>query len=225
MSKPSFHVWFAGLVLLAGCASGPPVPDWQADAHAAQQLAFSAELDGNTRVAQAEWRRAREAVARTAQPALVARMELSRCAVQQAALGLQPCQPFQLLAVDAAPGDSAYMRYLEGHPLQADIVLLPPAYQPVAQALLQPVPRPAGQWAETLQQQSDPLARLVAASVLVRTGRSDAAVLQLAVDTASGQGWRRPLLAWLTLQAQTARQAGQTELADRAERRRALLLP
>ena len=41
----------------------------------------------------------------------------------------------------------------------------------------------------------------------------------LAVDTASQQGWRRPLLAWLGVQRQLALEAGQTEVAALAQRR------
>lgn len=219
-----------GSVLLtlyvAGCANGPAVPNWQADAHDAQQLAIGAELEGNPRVAQVEWQRAHEAVARTARPEVVARMALSRCAVRQASLDLAPCEAFQALAVDAAPAEQAYQRYLEGRGTAADVALLPEAHQALAHALLQTAGQGAtGAWAERLRQQTDPLARLVGASVLLRTGHADADVMQLAVDTASEQGWRRPLLAWLTLQADTLRQAGQAAQAESIERRRRLLLP
>ncbi len=221
-------MWGSGwlVFLVQGCANGPSVPVWQTDAHTAQQLAFTAELEGNSRVAQVEWRRARDAVASTARPEAVARMELSRCAVRQAALELQPCVAFQALAVDAAPAEQAYQRYLDGQHSEADVALLPLAHRPVAQALIQQGGQQAvGGWTESLPPATEPLSRLIAASVLVRTGRAEAAVLQQAVDTASAQGWRRPLLAWLTLQAKTARQAGDLAQADRIERRRDLLLP
>jgi hypothetical protein len=48
-------------------------------------------------------------------------------------------------------------------------------------------------------------------------------VLQLAVDTASAQGWRRPLLAWLGAQARRAELAGASEEAERLRRRMALV--
>ena len=44
----------------------------------------------------------------------------------------------------------------------------------------------------------------------------------LAVDTASTQGWRRPLLAWLGVQAQRAEAAGDTAAQAAIERRRKL---
>ncbi|HEX5805420.1 MAG TPA: hypothetical protein VFY31_03660 [Macromonas sp.] len=209
---------------LAACAGGPPKPAWQGDAHDAQQLAMAAELDGNTRIAQAEWRRARVALASTAQPAWVARLELSRCAVQQASLDMRPCDAFAALQADAAVEERAYLNYLEARPTDADVALLPAAHRAVAQALLHK-DAAAGGGARLLAQVEDPLATLVAASVLLRSGLADADVQQRAVDTASAQGWRRPLLAWLTLQAEAARQSGQTERVQQIERRRALLLP
>jgi len=69
----------------------------------------------------------------------------------------------------------------------------------------------------------DPLSRLVAAGVLLRTGRASPQVLALASDTASAQGWRRPLLAWLGVQAERAERAGATDEAQRLRRRMALV--
>ena len=60
---------------------------------------------------------------------------------------------------------------------------------------------------------------LVAAAVLLRQGRATPAVVAQAVDTASGQGWRRPLLAWLGVQARWAEQGGQADEAARIRRR------
>jgi len=69
----------------------------------------------------------------------------------------------------------------------------------------------------------DPLSRLVAAGVLFKAGRASPEVIALAVDTASAQGWRRPLMAWLGVQLQRAEQAGATDEAARIRRRLALV--
>ena len=58
--------------------------------------------------------RARAEVARTGQVALVARLELLRCATRVASLVVEPCAGFDALAQDAAPADQAYARYLSG---------------------------------------------------------------------------------------------------------------
>ena len=71
----------------------------------------------------------------------------------------------------------------------------------------------------------DPLARLVAAAAALQAGQADAQVMALASDTASSQGWRRPLLAWLLLQERAAQQAQDSATAAALRRRIALLQP
>ena len=65
----------------------------------------------------------------------------------------------------------------------------------------------------------DPLSRLVAASVKFRAGGIDPAAIESAVQIASAQGWRRPLLAWLGVQLKRAEAAGDSETAARLRRR------
>ena len=60
---------------------------------------------------------------------------------------------------------------------------------------------------------------------LVREEMMENPILEDGVDTASEQGWRRPLLAWLGVQARLAEQAGQTEEAARIRRRMDLVGP
>jgi hypothetical protein len=65
----------------------------------------------------------------------------------------------------------------------------------------------------------DPLARLVAAAVSLKNGSINPAGVSTAVDIASAQGWRRPLLAWLGVQEKRAADAGDGETAARIRRR------
>ena len=74
-----------------------------------------------------------------------------------------------------------------------------------------------------LREIKDPLSQLVAAGVLFQGGKASPATMALAVETASAQGWRRPLLAWLLMQAQRAEQAGAAEEAARIRRRIAVV--
>ena len=71
----------------------------------------------------------------------------------------------------------------------------------------------------------DPLSRLVGAGVLLRTGQISLAAMTQAVETSSAQGWRRPLLAWLGVQALRAEQAGDIEEARRLRRRMEIAAP
>jgi len=69
----------------------------------------------------------------------------------------------------------------------------------------------------------EPLSRLVAESVRFRSGGIDPAGIARAVEIASSQGWRRPLLAWLGVQLKRAEAAGDSETAERIRRRMALV--
>lgn len=207
--------------LLAACAGGPPAPDWQATAHDALTAYRSAYLKGETRVAEAEFARARQALARTGRADLVARAELTRCAVRMASLEAgtesrnagdergESCPGFAALAIDADEAAHAYADFLAGR--ATDPARLPAQYRDLA----------AGEAA--LAGIADPLPRLVAAGVLLRCGRLSPTGIDLAVDTAAGEGWRRPLLAWLGVQAELATARGDDEGAARARRRAALV--
>jgi len=76
-----------------------------------------------------------------------------------------------------------------------------------------------------LTSEGDPLTRLVAASVLLRTGQASPEVIAVAVETASAQGWRYPLAAWLSAQIRLAEKSGNTALAQEAQRRLDMVLP
>ena len=196
-------------LLLAACSSKPPVPDWQMNAQAAATKATEAYLSGNARVEQLEWDRARAEVARTGRADLLARLELMRCAAQVASLVVVPCDRFDALRPDASVPEQAYADYLAGRVSQQQVPLLPEAQRKVAAA---------GE-AATLASIEDPLSRLVAAGVLFQAGRATPAVMADATETASAQGWRRPLLAWLLLQVQRAEAAGDAEAAAALRRR------
>ena len=196
-------------LLLAACSSKPPVPDWQMNAQAAATKATEAYLSGNARVEQLEWERARAEVARTGRADLLARLELMRCAAQVASLVVAPCDRFEALRPDASAPEQAYADYLAGRVSPQQVPLLPEAQRKVA----------ASGEAATLAGIEDPLSRLVAAGVLFQAGRATPAVMADATETASAQGWRRPLLAWLLLQVQRAEAAGDAEAAAALRRR------
>jgi len=179
------------------------------NAQGATQKAIEAYLSGNARVEKLEWDRARAEVARTGRPDLLARLELMRCATQVASLVTESCERFEALRADAAAPEQAYADYLIGRIQAGQVALLPPAQRAVATAGT----------AASMAGISDPLSRLVAAGVLLQTGKASPAVIATATETASAQGWRRPLMAWLLLQVQRAEAAGDAAVADALRRR------
>ncbi len=211
-------VLLAATALLAACSSAPLPPDWQLQARPALEGAVSALLQGDTAVAQREFERARGLLARTGQPGLLARGELMRCAARVASLDFAPCDGFERLRADAPAADQAYADHLAGRVLAPSAIeLLPPAQRAAASAIARKSPAPS------LQSVDDPLSRLIAAALLFRAGQADPATIALAADTASAQGWRRPLLAWLEVQARLAERAGASDEAQRLRRRIAIV--
>lgn len=214
MNRSVKALFCASLLALAGCSSGPKPADWQLETKTASERAIAAYMEGNTRVEAVEFARALSEVSSTGRLDLVARVELLRCATRVASLVLEPCAGFERLRADAPAAERAYADYLAGKLQPQDLALLP-ATQRAA----------AGGDAAVVKAMADPLSQLVAAAVLFQRGQASPAVLQQAVDTASAQGWRRPLLAWLGVQAQLAEKAGDAEQAARLRRRMALVEP
>lgn len=201
------------VLALAACGGGPRAPGWQSSAHDDLQRFTVSYLKGEAS-ADSEFGRARGELASTGQPALVARAELTRCALAVASLVLDPCTGFEHLRGDAPPPERAYADYLAGRVAPAEVPLLPEQHRAVASGR---------EDAGVVQAIGDPVARLVAAGVMFRMGRASPQVIQLAVETASREGWRRPLLAWLGVQAQRAERAGAKDEAERIRRRMALV--
>lgn len=186
------------------------------NAKGSAERATEAWLAGDSRVELAEFARARAEVARTGRADWVARLELLRCAGRVASLVFEPCTGYDALAADAAPAERAYARYLAGAAEPGDAALLPEAHRAVLAASAAPEAAVAAM--------TDPVSRLVAAGVLLRSGRATPGVVSRAVETASEQGWRRPLLAWLKVQQQRAQAAGDAEAAAALQRRIDLVL-
>ena len=66
---------------------------------------------------------------------------------------------------------------------------------------------------------NEPLSRLVAHGLQLKSGAISPSAIASAVEIASSQGWRRPLLAWLGVQLKRAEDAGDSETAARLRRR------
>ena len=197
-------------LLIAGCASKPVEPSWRANAAGSLDSFTDAYLKGNSAVAATDFARARSEMASTGRADRVAHAELVRCAVYTASLVVGECKGFTELASDATPAERAYAAYLAGQWQGLDAALLPVQHQAIA--------RGTGGLAGV----ADPLARLVAAGAMLQAARIAPPDIIIATDTASAQGWRRPLLMWLAAAEQRAIALGDTAEVARIRRRIAL---
>ena len=183
-------------LMLAGCASKPVEPSWRTNAAGSLGSFTDEYLKRNSAVAATDFARARSEMASTGRADLVAHAELVRCAVKTASLDVGGCDGFAPLAQEANPAERAYAAYLAGKWKGLDAALLPEQHRAIA----------AGTGG--LAGVADPLSRLVAAGAMLQAGRIAPPDIVIATDTASAQGWRRPLLAWLGVAAQRAKATG-----------------
>ena len=207
----------AMLVLgLVGCASPTVPPDWQTNSHGALKDFSSAYLGGNSRVATMELARAKSEIASTGRPDLIARVEAVRCAVQVASLTFDNCTGFDAFAQDAGQAERAYVAFLTARwqtMNAAQISMLPGHYGTLVSA-----PSAAARNAALLGLEA-PLSRLIAAGALLQLGQMSPQGVNFAVNTASEQGWRRPLLAWLGVQLKLAQAADDLAATAAIQRR------
>jgi len=203
---------------LSGACSHPTVPEWEERAHEGFEQYQRSYFAGD-RVADRDFQKAADALASTGKPELRAQGELIRCALATAALDFERCKAWQSLQGDADPQDRAYGALLSGSFENLDAKALPPQYSALAKA------GDAKARNDVLKRIDDPLSRLVGAGALFRAGDLSPAGVALAVDTASEQGWRRPLLAWLGAQARLAEASGDPAALDRIRKRIDVVAP
>jgi hypothetical protein len=179
-------------LLLAACG-GTPAPEWKAASHDLLERYSNHALRGESKLAETYFSQALAATSATGRIDDAARLWLVRCALETALLDFSACPRYTELARLAPRAeDAAYYHFLQGEASQASA--LPKAYTGFVNAGTD-----SAKVRAALEAMDDPRSRLIAAGVAVRRGVVDEATLTLALDTASEQGWRRPLLTYLKL--------------------------
>jgi hypothetical protein len=179
-------------LLLAACG-GAPAPEWKTASRDLLERYSNHALRGESKLAEDYFNQALSATSATGRIGDVARLWLVRCAVETALLDFSDCARYTELArLDPRVEDTAYYRFLQGEAIQA--ASLPETYADFVNAGAD-----SAKIRAALAAMDDPRSRLIAAGVAVRRGAIDEETLMLAADSASEQGWRRPLLTYLKL--------------------------
>ena len=195
----------AGLMLLTACGSGgPPVPDWKSDSVDFIERYKKQALLGENTLAERYFQQALRATGGGGRVSETGRLWLVHCATRRASLLDDNCSEYVDLAkVETSAEDRAYYQFVTLNWSGLDVAKLPAQYAPLVKA--DPM-RINAQIAAI----EDPLSRLLAASLVTLRGQADHATLVLAMETASAQGWRQPLLTYLKLLEKSAAERGAT---------------
>lgn len=211
--KPAL-AFAAALILLSACGSGgPPPPDWKTDAADLIERYKKHALLGENVLAERYFQQAVAATGGAGRVVETARLWLVRCATRRAMLIDDACTEYATLArTDADTADAAYQRFLTLDWDRLDPDSLPAQHRDFVRAT--PETRPA-----TLEKITDPLSRLLDASLLVMRKEATPRSLAVATETTSAQGWRQPLLTYLKLSAEQARARGDSAESARLAQR------
>lgn len=183
----------ACLILLGGCGGKTPPPDWKVDSSDLIERYKKHELRGENILAERYFQQAVNAAGSAGQVAETARLWLVRCAVRRASLDHDDCSEYvELAKLETTDEDRAYYQFITLDWKGVQPSRLPSHY---AALLAGPVDKRHAQVAAI----DAPLSRLLAASLVVQRGEADDALLALATETASAEGWKRPLLVYLRL--------------------------
>lgn len=202
-----------GVAVLAACGSTPPPPDWEVDARAALDAYARDALRGRTALADRDLARAIDAVSSTGRPGLVARVQLTRCAIERAALAFDACPDPVATGRDGGAEEHAYAQFLSGHWSGLAPRDLPETYRAVVAA------KDDSARLAALRGIDDRVSRLVACGALMGATRLPPDGMDIAIDAASEGGLRRALLAWLGARERAASLAGDTAAVSRIRAR------
>ncbi len=205
------------LLLLAGCAV-QTAPRWRLTADSELQLLATALLEGQER--QAAWRlsEAVRAATATAQPEAVGRVWLYACAIATARLDNTLCSRYAAMPqTDQPESHRSYYAFLQGKWADVAVATLPVVYHSVVTA------KDSASREAAVAVIADPQSRLIAAAACVEAGQCGQGGVNVAVDTASAQGWRGALYPWLLRQRDGLLQGGDTVGAHKVQARIDLL--
>ena len=200
------------VLLLAGCGA-KPAPVWIAAGHKQLDTFKQDFLTGREpTITEFHFRKAVEEIKKGGDADLLGKVWLTRMALQVAVREeLEEGEYLKTEAAEAVPVNRNFYRFLKGDAVTVDVSLLPEPYRPFWMAFRS---GDAAKAAVTIAAIEDPLPRLIAAGLAVGHRLENDAILQIAIETASQNGWKRALLAWLERLKSFHEAAGDTEKAS-----------
>jgi hypothetical protein len=198
-------------LVLVGC--GKPAPVWIAAGHKQLETFKQDFLTGRSQpITEIHFRNAVEEIKKGGDANLLGKAWLTRMALQIAVLTEMDAGEYpKIAAAEAVPANDHFYRFLREGAAAVDISLLPEPYRPFWETLHNGDPAKA---AVAIAAIDDPLSRLIASGLAVRHGFETEAILRTAVETASQNGWKRALLAWLERLKSFHEAAGDAEKAS-----------
>lgn len=182
------------IALLSGCGA-KAVPEWMKTGRNEMENFKKLYLQGRDRLAEISFEKALAEIKSSGDLELLQIAYLTRYAVQISALeDFEDTEYLRLAAVEPQAGNASFHAFLRGAFDRVDNQALPRQYRPFLHACS------SGNQTETdraIAAMEDPLSRLIASGVAVRKQLYHENTLNAAIRTASEQGWKKALLAYM----------------------------
>lgn len=148
---------------------------------------------------------------------LIEKAWLTRMALQIAVLQEMDEGDYRKIAdVKPVPTNENFFLFLTGNFATVDTALLPAQYRGVLSAIRKGDLIKTGEAISSIQ--NEPVSQLIAAGLAVRQNMESESIIQTAVDTASQNGWKTALLAWMERLASFHEATGQVDKAAEVRR-------
>lgn len=204
------------LMLICACVTTTTqVPEWKESAFRDIENYKKSFLTGKQNAADVQFNRAREAIASGSNLNLLAKLYLTKYALQRAALeDFNDGEFLRVNRLHPVSANLAYYNFLMGSVNAKDANFLPDQYAGLIKPLRN---QDTAKGLEELLAIDDPLSRLIACGVWVKHAPYDDYILKLGVNTAAENGWKKPLWAYLGALQKYYLQTGELAKANEAK--------
>jgi len=182
-------------ILLVGCGSSKPVPDWTYASFNQLDNYKKSCLSGKERIAEASFNKAVDEIKSSGDLDILARAYLTKYAVQVAVLeAFDGREYLKIDAVEPVLQNKSFYSFLKGAFDNVDEKQLPQQYAGFFRTFKS---GKKDDVAYEISKMENPLSKLIAIGLLVKKDKYDETDLKLAIDIASQNGWKKALLAYL----------------------------
>jgi len=203
------------LIIIAGCAT-VEIPEWRFASFNQLENFKNALLTGKRDSAELHFQKAVAEINKSGDINILARAQLTRCALHAALLQAIPVEDYLLLEnLSPMPDNRQFLLFLRGDFHLVDPNRIPEQYRDSLRAIRQGGIKEVQQ---ALLKIENDLSRLITVGLVVRYGSYNEAILQTAIDTASKNGWKGALMVYLAAMQHHHEKQNEPEKAARVEK-------
>jgi hypothetical protein len=182
-------------IVCIGCVGSKPIPNWTYSGFNNLEGFKTNYLTGQEKIAEMYFQKATEEIKKSGKLKLLAMAYLTRYAIEVAVLEeFNDSHYLRIDAADSDPQNRSYYLLLKGKTARLNETDIPKQYRSLLKAIQM---GNEAAWADETNKINDPVSKLIAIGIITRYYAADEAVLNIAIETASRNGWKKALLVYL----------------------------